>query len=74
MDHKQEDIQSKAIGMIQIKHFESFKKIQFLFCFLVSKPAPFWKATAVVNGHVTELKLSDYNSRYLVLFFYPQDL
>ncbi|XP_050520096.1 peroxiredoxin-4-like isoform X3 [Daktulosphaira vitifoliae] len=40
---------------------------------MVSKPAPFWKATAVVNGHVTELKLSDYNGRYLVLFFYPQD-
>ncbi|XP_050443374.1 peroxiredoxin-4-like isoform X4 [Adelges cooleyi] len=40
---------------------------------IVSKPAPFWKATAVVNGHVTELKLSDYNGRYLVLFFYPQD-
>lgn len=44
------------------------------YLFLVSKPAPFWKATAVVNGHVTELKLSDYNGRYLVLFFYPQDL
>lgn len=49
--------------------------INVLFLFiLVSKPAPFWKATAVVNGHVTELKLSDYNGRYLVLFFYPQDL
>jgi len=40
---------------------------------IVSKSAPFWKATAVVNGHVTELKLSDYSGRYLVLFFYPQD-
>ncbi|CAH0386299.1 unnamed protein product [Bemisia tabaci] len=39
----------------------------------VSKAAPFWKASAIVNGHVTELKLSDYKGRYIVLIFYPQD-
>ncbi|XP_065208809.1 uncharacterized protein LOC135837462 [Planococcus citri] len=40
---------------------------------MVTKPAPFWRAKAIVNGHVSELKLSDYLGRYLVLFFYPQD-
>ncbi|KAL1117704.1 hypothetical protein AAG570_004019, partial [Ranatra chinensis] len=39
----------------------------------VTKPAPSWKATAIVNGHVTRLDLSDYKGRYLILFFYPQD-
>ncbi|VVC46460.1 Thioredoxin-like fold [Cinara cedri] len=41
---------------------------------IVSKPAPFWKATAVVNGYLTELNLNDFKGSYLVLFFYPGDL
>ncbi|XP_075217727.1 uncharacterized protein LOC142322486 isoform X3 [Lycorma delicatula] len=40
---------------------------------IVSKPAPPWKATAIVNGHVTRLELNDYKGRYVILFFYPQD-
>ncbi|XP_054260080.1 peroxiredoxin-4-like isoform X3 [Macrosteles quadrilineatus] len=40
---------------------------------IVTKPAPPWKATAIVNGHVTRLELNDYKGRYLILFFYPQD-
>jgi len=40
---------------------------------IVTKPAPHWKAIAIVNGHVTRLDLSDYKGRYLILFFYPQD-
>jgi len=40
---------------------------------VVTKPAPPWKATAIVNGHVTRLELNDYKGRYLILFFYPQD-
>ncbi|KAK9506429.1 hypothetical protein O3M35_008372 [Rhynocoris fuscipes] len=40
---------------------------------VVMNPAPNWKATAIVNGHVTRLDLSDYVGRYLVLVFYPQD-
>ncbi|XP_073985803.1 uncharacterized protein isoform X2 [Rhodnius prolixus] len=40
---------------------------------VVMSPAPNWKATAIVNGHVTRLDLSDYVGRYLILVFYPQD-
>ncbi|VVC30866.1 Thioredoxin-like fold,Alkyl hydroperoxide reductase subunit C/ Thiol specific [Cinara cedri] len=40
---------------------------------IVSRRAPFWKAAAIVHGHVTELNLNDYNGRYLVLFFYPHN-
>lgn len=40
----------------------------------VTKPAPPWKATAIVNGHVTRLELNDYKGRYLIFFFYPQNL
>ena len=40
---------------------------------LVSKPAPFWEGNAVVNGSFKSLRLSDYNGKYLVFFFYPLD-
>ena len=40
---------------------------------LISKPAPFWEGTAVINGEMKELKLSDYKGKYLVFFFYPLD-
>lgn len=40
---------------------------------IVTKRAPFWKGTAVVNGHVTCLNLGNYDGRYLVLFFHTQD-
>jgi len=39
----------------------------------VTKPAPDFKGTAVVNGSFKEIKLSDYKGKYLVLFFYPLD-
>lgn len=41
---------------------------------LVSKPAPAWESTAVVNGEFVQLKLSDYLGKYVVFFFYPLDL
>ncbi|EMP25650.1 Peroxiredoxin-4 [Chelonia mydas] len=41
--------------------------------FLVSKPAPYWEGTAVINGEFKELKLTDYQGKYLVFFFYPLD-
>ena len=44
------------------------------YAFSVSKPAPHWEGTAVVNGEFTELKLTDYKGKYLVFFFYPLDL
>uniref|UniRef100_A0A0A9WGY2 thioredoxin-dependent peroxiredoxin n=1 Tax=Lygus hesperus TaxID=30085 RepID=A0A0A9WGY2_LYGHE len=39
----------------------------------VTKPAPHWKATAIVNGHVTRLDVNDYKGRYVVLFFYAHN-
>lgn len=40
----------------------------------VSKPAPHFEGTAVVNGEFTQLSLSDYTGKYVVFFFYPLDL
>ena len=40
---------------------------------MISKPAPDFSGTAVVNGDFTEIKLSDYRGKYLVFFFYPLD-
>lgn len=40
----------------------------------VSKPAPQFEATAVVNGEFTQLSLADYLGKYVVFFFYPLDL
>jgi len=39
----------------------------------VSKQAPDWEGTAVINGQFKELKLSDFQGKYLVLLFYPLD-
>lgn len=39
----------------------------------ISKPAPAWEGTAVVNGEFKELKLSDFRGKYVVFFFYPLD-
>ncbi|XP_014277748.1 peroxiredoxin-2 [Halyomorpha halys] len=40
---------------------------------VISKPAPEWEGTAVINGELKELKLSDFKGKYLVFFFYPLD-
>ena len=40
---------------------------------MISKPAPAWEGTSVLNGEFKELKLSDYLGKYLVFFFYPLD-
>ena len=40
---------------------------------MISKPAPAFSGTAVLNGEFTELKLADYLGKYLVFFFYPLD-
>lgn len=42
--------------------------------FIVSKPAPHFEGTAVVNGEFTQLSLTDYAGKYVVFFFYPLDL
>ena len=40
---------------------------------MISKPAPFFSGTSVLNGEFKELKLTDYLGKYLVFFFYPLD-
>ena len=41
---------------------------------LVAKPAPAFKAQAVMpDGSFKEIKLSDYKGKYVILFFYPLD-
>lgn len=40
---------------------------------MISKAAPAWAGTAVVNSTFKELKLSDFKGKYLVFFFYPLD-
>jgi len=40
---------------------------------MISKSAPFWESTAVINGEFVQLKSTDYLGKYLVFFFYPLD-
>ncbi|XP_065904470.1 peroxiredoxin 2-like [Dysidea avara] len=40
---------------------------------LVRKPAPKWKATAVVQGRIIETNSEVYEGKYYVLMFYPYD-
>jgi len=39
----------------------------------ISKPAPPFEGSAVINGDFQEVKLSDFAGKYLVLLFYPLD-
>ncbi|XP_013908185.1 PREDICTED: peroxiredoxin-4-like [Thamnophis sirtalis] len=39
----------------------------------ISKPAPDWEGTAVINGEFKELKLADFGGKYVIFFFYPLD-
>jgi len=40
---------------------------------VISKAAPHFEGTAVVDGEFTQLALSDYLGKYIVFFFYPLD-
>jgi len=40
---------------------------------LVTKAAPDFRAEAVIDGELTEVKLADYRGQWVVLFFYPLD-
>lgn len=42
--------------------------------FTVSRPAPMFEGTAVINGEFSQLSLADYLGKYVVFFFYPLDL
>lgn len=39
----------------------------------ISKKAPEWEGTAIVDGEIKTIKSSDYLGKYLVFFFYPLD-
>ncbi|XP_076371226.1 peroxiredoxin 2-like [Tachypleus tridentatus] len=39
----------------------------------LTKPAPDFSGTAIIDGEFKEIKLLDYKGKYLVLFFYPLD-
>jgi len=39
----------------------------------IGKPAPEFKATAVVDGNFKDISLKDFKGKYVVLFFYPLD-
>jgi peroxiredoxin 1 len=39
----------------------------------IGKPAPDFKATAVVDGSFKDISLKEYKGKYVVLFFYPLD-
>ena len=54
--------------------FFLFLKATPLFAPKVQEKAPDFKGTAVIDGNFKEIKLSDYQGKYLVLFFYPLDL
>jgi len=40
---------------------------------IVQRPAPVFKATAVIEGQFKDISLSDYVGQWVVLFFYPLD-
>ena len=63
---------SKILKKFNPTH-SSFITVELLFI-SVSKPAPEFQGTAVVNGEFKDIKLSDYKGKYLVLLFYPLDL
>ncbi|CAH0407231.1 unnamed protein product [Chilo suppressalis] len=54
-------------GARKIDHKLQFTKA------MISKPAPEWEATAVINGEIKQLSLSSFKGKYLVFFFYPLD-
>lgn len=41
---------------------------------MVGKPAPEFSADSVSDLDFTTVSLSDYNGRYIILLFYPNDL
>ena len=47
--------------------------LELVFSPQVQKPAPEFKADAVVAGTTKQIALSDYKGKYVVLFFYPLD-
>ncbi|XP_066146638.1 peroxiredoxin-4 [Euwallacea fornicatus] len=66
----------KYAGGTVYPHTESLKKAQHKLQFtkaVISRHAPYWESTAVVNGEFTKLQSTDFLGKYLVFFFYPLD-
>ncbi|XP_066252923.1 peroxiredoxin-4 [Euwallacea similis] len=66
----------KYAGGTVYPHTESLKKAQHKLQFtkaVISKPAPYWESTAVINGEFNKLQSTDFLGKYLVFFFYPLD-
>eukprot|EP00197_Chlamydomonas_leiostraca_P005829 CAMPEP_0202872334 /NCGR_PEP_ID=MMETSP1391-20130828/20956_1 /ASSEMBLY_ACC=CAM_ASM_000867 /TAXON_ID=1034604 /ORGANISM="Chlamydomonas leiostraca, Strain SAG 11-49" /LENGTH=198 /DNA_ID=CAMNT_0049553351 /DNA_START=11 /DNA_END=607 /DNA_ORIENTATION=- len=40
---------------------------------IIGKPAPAFKATAVVDGQMKDVSIDQFKGKYLVLYFYPLD-
>jgi len=57
----------------QLSRVNHFSTARSLLAARVQHPAPDFKGSAVVDGQFKELKLSDFQGKYLVLFFYPLD-
>lgn len=57
--------------------FPTIGKRQYLVIFkffvIVTHPAPNFTASAVVNGEIVKVSLSDYAGKYVILVFYPLD-
>jgi len=62
---------AKALSMGSVRTVHTSNRL--LSKVAVQKPAPDFKGQAVIDGAFKEIKLSDFNGKYLVLFFYPLD-
>eukprot|EP00735_Rhodelphis_limneticus_P008898 TRINITY_DN2367_c0_g1::TRINITY_DN2367_c0_g1_i1::g.20772::m.20772 TRINITY_DN2367_c0_g1::TRINITY_DN2367_c0_g1_i1::g.20772 ORF type:complete len:211 (+),score=78.75,sp/Q9NL98/PRDX_ASCSU/63.68/4e-89,AhpC-TSA/PF00578.16/3.4e-37,Redoxin/PF08534.5/7.1e-16,1-cysPrx_C/PF10417.4/4.6e-14 TRINITY_DN2367_c0_g1_i1:47-634(+) len=40
---------------------------------MIGKPAPTFKAAAVINGEISSVDLEQYRGKWVILFFYPKD-
>jgi len=61
---------SQADGGIPNEEKASGHRLHYSKAFIQEK-APHWEATAAYNGELTDVKLTDYAGKYLVMLFYP---
>jgi len=61
---------STTNSILKARHLSTTTK---KFAAQVQKPAPAFKAQAVVDGQFKEVSLADYQGKYVVVYFYPLD-
>jgi len=61
---------SSTNSILKARHLSATPKN---FAAQVQKPAPAFKAQAVVDGQFKEVSLADYQGKYVVVYFYPLD-